>query len=132
MLFPSTRVALRCLKFLTTQSKPGFSSTFQSIPDRGNDVRLMDLVLEKSAASTTNAESRVTMISAVLFPKRTKPLAAKFWQHSGDGISSRRADFFHKAFTEGHLVPRQRDKPSPASTKPTSKGPRRYQKGGAD
>ena len=119
MLFPSTRVAMRCLKFLMT-SQPDLSE--------GNGVRLIDLVLEKPSHSANSANSRATMISAVLFLKSSTPIASKFWQHSGDGISSRRAEFFHRAFNEGHLVPRQREHLTLSGTKSTLKGPRRYQK----
>ena len=56
------------------------------------------------------------IISAVVFPRAHAKVAKIFWQHSGDGISSRRAEYCHKAFEEGRLI-----------TVTPSKGPRRYQ-----
>ncbi|KAK4694899.1 hypothetical protein P7C71_g2754, partial [Lecanoromycetidae sp. Uapishka_2] len=50
--------------------------------------------------------------------------------HTGDGVSSRRAEYCHKAFNEGHLATHQYITGSQNSDDPKtpSKGPRRYQK----
>ena len=75
----------------------------------------------------------------------TFPFGKQYWQHSGDGVSSRRAEFCHKLFAEGLLVriPDDGSAPAAASTpasatpspappavtgmKP-SRGPKRYRR----
>ncbi|KAL8760375.1 MAG: hypothetical protein Q9184_003367 [Pyrenodesmia sp. 2 TL-2023] len=74
------------------------------------------------------------MVSAVIYPKRHASIAKGFWQHSGEGISSRRAELCHRAFIDGFLVPRSEygdgNKDAVPASPPTSlKGPRRYRKG---
>lgn len=55
-----------------------------------------------------------------MFPAGEFKIAKQFWQHSGDGISSRRAEFCHQELEEGSLV-----EPSELSNRP-AKGPKRY------
>lgn len=45
------------------------------------------------------------MVSAVIYPKRHSAVAKSFWQHTGEGISSRRAELCHRAFIDGFLAP---------------------------
>ena len=130
---PSHATASRCLDFLTSQSptlKEGrHLSTVVLTPridDRGTKVA---------------AEKTYSLVVAVLFPRTSFPIAKTFWQHTGEGISSRRAEVFHEAFIKGHLVV------NPASQHPTtseihavaltnpshiSKGPQRYRKRSAN
>lgn len=71
------------------------------------------------------------IVSVILFPQIHYKVAKTFWQHSGDGISSRRAEFCHKAFDEGLLLATI-DKSTEASIVSSlmlGKGPRRYQRG---
>ena len=128
MLFPSTCVASRCLDFMIMHASLRSGPLSQPTESNGKDIRLMDLVLCRSDVLTNGVERRATMISAVLFPKSSASLAAEFWQHSGEGISSRRAEFFYKAFSEGHLVPRPDDDQDLVAVRSTLKGPRRYRK----
>ena len=78
-----------------------------------------------------NDETKST-ISAVLFPERFSKVAKAFWQHTGEGISSRRAEYCHKAFNDGRLIAESICKPIDiVTTKVAStpcKGPRRYRK----
>jgi len=65
----------------------------------------------------------------VLFPKAIWPTAKSFWQHTGEGISSRRAEFCQLAFDQKTLV----DATSISnSTLPIAKGPKRYQRTSVD
>lgn len=70
------------------------------------------------------------IVSAIIFPRDHTKVVKTFWQHSGDGISSRRAEYCHKAFEDGRLttqiIPVQQT--IGACLTPPSKGPRRYQK----
>lgn len=73
------------------------------------------------------------MISAVVYPKVYSPVVKSFWQHTGEGISSRRAELCHKAFNDGFLAPRATNRRGNGNRRPftdqrSCKGPRRYQK----
>ncbi|KAI4279378.1 MAG: hypothetical protein LQ337_000301 [Flavoplaca oasis] len=72
------------------------------------------------------------MVSAVVYPKRHSALAKSFWQHTGDGISSRRAELCHRAFNDGFLAPRIDDSDDNdqihCAHHKSIKGPLRYQK----
>ncbi len=115
MLFPSSRTARRCLNFI--QAKEAISSSAQ--------LRVVDLWLDKTRTNSETLKKVSPSISAVIFPKALFPIAKQYWQHSGDGVSSRRAEFCHGLFQEGLLV-------EATPLRPTSngfhKGPRRYQK----
>ena len=83
------------------------------------------------------AEALCPLVVAVVFARTCFPTAKAFWQHTGEGISSRRAEVFHKAFIGGHLMVSQSAQSTPpaeaymtASMVPpsTSKGPQRYRK----
>lgn len=71
------------------------------------------------------------VVSAVFFPRNHRQVAKTFWQHSGDGISSRHAEFCHQAFDDGFLSATVDDDVESAEISPlmVGKGPRRYQKG---
>lgn len=63
------------------------------------------------------------------FPTRALPCRKQYWQHSGDGVSSRRAEFCHGLFRDGLLVLNDRS-PSPPSShqQKLRRGPKRYQR----
>ncbi|KAK7719326.1 Cystathionine gamma-synthase [Botryosphaeria dothidea] len=113
MLFPSHAVAVRCIEFFRKQT-----------PELGpNEVRVVDLVTNPEHK---HLEDRVLpRVSAVIFPKDRFKVAKTFWQHSGDGVSSRRAEYCHKAFEDGLLVEKSQ------AGQRMCKGPRRYQKKGS-
>ena len=114
-LFPSHTVAKRCVEFFQRQVP-------SLVP--GKSLRIIDLH-PNSGLPNGGVESEAAhvkpIMSAVIFPRSHTKVAKVFWQHSGDGISSRRAEYCHKAFNDGRLTV-QRAVMSP------SKGPRRYQK----
>ncbi|KAF2144619.1 uncharacterized protein K452DRAFT_325148 [Aplosporella prunicola CBS 121167] len=110
MLFPSHACAARCVDFFRQQAP-------ELTP---NQVRIVDLVPNPDHR---HPENRVQpRVSAVLFPKDRFKIAKTFWQHSGDGVSSRRAEYCHNAFEEGILVEQSK------VGQRMSKGPKRYQK----
>ena len=114
-LFPSHPVATRCAEFLQEQ-----------VPYLvlGKSLRLVDLY-PTSGPSNGEVESEAMhfkpIISAVILPRDDAKIAKAFWQHSGDGISSRRAEYCHRAFDHGRLIIQK-------TAIPPVKGPRRYQK----
>ncbi|CAG87023.2 DEHA2D09350p [Debaryomyces hansenii CBS767] len=90
MVFPSYSVAKRCREFVKAKS------------DKSNlSVRILQLStappedeLEKSSVIESN-------IGVIFFPSSEFPLAKNYWQHSGEGISSRMGEYvlkeiFHK------------------------------------
>lgn len=113
ILFPSSAVATRCLDFFHKQAP-------ELVPSQ---VRVVNLVANPEHK---HPEDRVSpTVSAVIFPKDNFKIGKAFWQHSGDGVSSRRAEYCHKAFEDGLLVEK-----SQAGLR-QCKGPRRYQKKGS-
>ncbi|KAL6149750.1 Cystathionine gamma-synthase [Exserohilum turcicum] len=114
MLFPTHAIAARCQDFFFSQA-----------PDlNASQVRILDFLPIGEKERSHEFDIISPRISAVLFPKERFSIAKAFWQHSGDGVSSRRAEYCAQLFKEGTLVE--------ASTLETplrvSKGPRRYQK----
>ncbi|KAK0249341.1 hypothetical protein B0A54_03754 [Friedmanniomyces endolithicus] len=116
MLFPTHSCGARCVEFFRRQ---------QPEADRSN-VRILDFVPHPEKAPPTQAKRVLPRVTAVVYPEELWPTAKVFWQHTGEGISSRQADFCQKAFDEGSMV--ESGSVSPSGTPRLSKGPRRYQK----
>ncbi|TGZ80259.1 cystathionine gamma-synthase [Ascodesmis nigricans] len=110
-LYPSLRIANRSRDFILQRS------TTAPIPT----VRVIGLArLPPQAESPSIANFIACEVYAVMFPSSEYGVAKQFWQHSGDGISSRRAEFCLKLLEEQQLVEvGSQDAPRP-------KGPRRY------
>lgn len=115
MLFPSKRTSERCQAF--------FYDKRQSLPT--SSVRLLHLEPKTHAAG----KNVLSSLSCVFFPAEEFPTAKQVWQHSGDGISSRRGEFCLQALREGLLVPVQAPKAISPTQDVYGKGPRRYQRG---
>ena len=118
MLFPSWRTAERCQEFILRkriQQPDGLSA----------EPRILDLVIEDDLDVV--GRNAVTAICAVVLPVSDWQNAKRFWQHTGEGVSSRRAEIFRKAFDDGHLQPRAGIARSERVV-PPAKGPRRYQR----
>lgn len=114
MLFPTHATAARCREFILRQA-----------PDvDASKVRILDLVPAAENARSEELAIISPKISAVFFPQDHFKIAKAFWQHSGDGVSSRRAEYCHHLFNNGFLV----DASSLGAAARPCKGPRRYQK----
>jgi len=112
VLFPSPAVATRCMVFLS-----------QQVPQlERHKVRITELVPIDQRIYTADTNFVLPKISAVLFPSEHFAIAKTFWQHSGDGTSSRRAGYCHQLFKEGLLV----EKAEAENATIFCKGPRRY------
>lgn len=112
MLFPSHVIANRMLDFM-----------HRLAPDSRALAHIIDFV--PNPRTQHDETQRVTpRLSAVLYPAEHWPVAKQFWQHSGDGVSSRRAEFCEKALLDGSMV----DKASIYDKPRITKGPRRYQR----
>ncbi|CAI6338410.1 unnamed protein product [Periconia digitata] len=112
MLFPTHVIAERCRNFITSR-----------VSGAEQLVRIVDLVPISEKARSEELTIISPRVSAVLFPQEHFPVAKQFWQHSGDGVSSRRAEYCHGLFVEGVLV---ESSTINISSRPC-KGPRRYQ-----
>ena len=126
ILFPSNAVAMRCVEFLNAQ-----------VPTlvRGKDLRVVDFypcLRLRIGTRSRGKKSVAPLISAVIFPGIHSKVAKTFWQHTGDGISSRRAEFCRKAYEDGLLSTENCIADYVESNMDDSvvlsKGPRRYQK----
>lgn len=122
MLFPSERTARRCVKFMLSRDQPL----------RPDQLQVIDLVLDHSRDLPEVLKKICPCISAVVYPEEFFPVAKQFWQHSGEGVSSRRAEFCHSLFNEGLLVDAKILRTSTNGVAKPCKGPRRYQKGSID
>ncbi|TPX18120.1 uncharacterized protein E0L32_002629 [Thyridium curvatum] len=113
MLFPTEAAASRCLRFMQARS-----------PSRPDLLDSMHFGLDLSKPDAAPLKSLAPAISAVLFHQDDFPLAKQYWQHSGEGVSSRRAEFSHGLFKDGLLAPKQEAR----RTSPKPRGPKRYQR----
>lgn len=115
MLFPTKKTAQRCLQFIKDKAPADLLA----------DLEVLHLVLDVSKESSEALQTVRPAVSAVLYTAEAFPVAKQYWQHSGDGVSSRRAEFCHGLLTDGLLVleaPR-----SPRESYQKCRGPRRYQ-----
>ncbi|KAF6835744.1 cystathionine gamma-synthase [Colletotrichum musicola] len=95
MLFPTKLAAAWCTNFLRDKT-PAHAV-------EGLDI--VHLVLDLSRPEATAIEPLLPSVSAVLFHRDAYKCARQFWQHSGVGISSRRAEYCHCLLNQGMLVP---------------------------
>jgi cystathionine gamma-synthase len=119
MLFPSLRTARRCADFVCARD----------LATRASQLRIITLVLDTQRINTEALKKAHPSISALLLPKDAFNIAKEYWQHSGDGISSRRAEFCHGLFQEGLLVEDVVSSSIENGEKRFCKGPKRYQRG---
>ncbi|CCU82594.1 hypothetical protein BGHDH14_bgh00156 [Blumeria hordei DH14] len=120
LLLPSSRAAKRCLEYLQSVKSVVPPDHFQQL----------DFVLDHSKTKLEALKRLSPSISAVFFPAEAFPTAKKYWQHTGEGVSSRKAEFCHNLFREGIIVEQGEDSiSSPTGARGICTGPRRYQKG---
>ncbi|KAH9904600.1 PLP-dependent transferase [Xylariomycetidae sp. FL2044] len=118
ILFPTRKTAQRCLDFIREKAP----STVV------NRLTIASLVLNPAKEVPEALKALSPSVHAVLCSADAFPFAKQYWQHAGDGVSSRRAEFCHTLFNEGILV-LQDSLSSPQPTyKKSGRGPRRYQR----
>lgn len=125
MLFPNPTVARRCVQFMRRYCEPALLQ----------GLEVIDFGLDQSQDLSPQLKALGPTISAVLFVAEAFPVAKQYWQHSGDGTSSRRAEFCHGLLREGllcRLEPGTRSPPGGHQAKVPCRGPRRYQRNSVD
>jgi cystathionine gamma-synthase len=119
MLFPSIKTARRCIDFVKARD----------LATKASQLRTINFVLDPGRITTETLRKARPSVSVVLLPKDSFRIAKEYWQHSGDGISSRRAEFCHGLFQDGLLVEETILKPIENGEQRFCKGPKRYQRG---
>lgn len=119
MLFPSQSAARRCVDFVHAQG-----SSIQL-----SQLRVLHLVLRPNKLTSPALQKVCPSVSAVLLPGENFVVAKQYWQHSGDGISSRHAEFCHGLFQEGLLVEEFMSSIAKRGEQRICRGPKRYQRG---
>lgn len=112
MLFPTPRCAARCRDFILKQNRAVDPVL----------VRTLDFIPHPDKVATADPTKVLPKLSAVIYPAVLWPTAKSFWQHTGEGVQSRRAEFCQKALDDHFLVEKSSAAPRVA------KGPRRYQR----
>lgn len=112
MLFPSHRAATHCQDFIL-----GRDSAIDI-----HSLRVLDFV--PAPDHKDDGLAKAIRFSALFYPLDVHKHAKTFWQHTGEGVSSRRAEYCKKMFDEGVLV----EKGSVDGLERYCKGPRRYRK----
>jgi cystathionine gamma-synthase len=118
MLYPTKKTAQRCLQFIRNRVSEDLLS----------DLQIINLVLDTTKKDTEALRPVHPAISAVLFKEEAFPVAKQYWQHSGDGVSSRRAEFCHGLFNDDFLVVEAPSRSPTQPHHPVFRGPRRYQR----
>ncbi|POR36878.1 Cystathionine gamma-synthase [Tolypocladium paradoxum] len=121
MLFPTPLAARRCLDFVRQRAQPDVLPCLD----------VVDLALDASRDVSPLLKRLLPTISAVVFPQVAFPLAKQYWQHTGDGASSRRAEFCHDLFRDRLLVPVPGSRSAHQTPTRPFRGPRRYQRPGS-
>lgn len=89
MVFPSYNVAKRCREFIKSRSK------LQNSPRR-----VLQLTTPAPANDFEKSSVIEATIGAVIMKAEEFPIAKQYWQHSGEGVSSRMAEYVLKAVFE--------------------------------
>lgn len=116
-LFPSPKTANCCYDFMISRI----------LPANTRDVKIVNLRMAAVPSNEGSSEKMISSgLSCVIYPKEYSSVAKQVWQHTGDGISSRRGEFCLRALKNGYLVENSR-KPEQSSIRWSHKGPKRYQ-----
>ncbi|KAK4140084.1 pyridoxal phosphate-dependent transferase [Dichotomopilus funicola] len=121
-LFPTRQIADRCVSFVKTHAPPAAFSSLSTA----------HLVLDTTQPTSGALAALSPAISAVLCSQEAFPFVKQYWQHTGDGVSSRRAEFCHNLFKDGLLRLDEEGSVRTTQNVPTSpkpcRGPKRYQR----
>ncbi|CAG8560702.1 4160_t:CDS:2 [Ambispora gerdemannii] len=98
LLFPSRKAAQRCRDFLRKYYTPldalSLSASTSISKASSTIARLAEItVLAPTAEHVESSLPNAVTLYVVIFPKDAFPVAKLYWQHTGDGISSRQAEY---------------------------------------
>ncbi|KAF3058982.1 hypothetical protein CFAM422_011787 [Trichoderma lentiforme] len=116
MLFATAAAGQRCLEFMRQRVTPQISK----------QIFVVNLALDTSKDLSPLLKKLGPTISGVIFPEESFPVAKEYWQHTGDGVSSRRAEFSHELFKLGQLIPINEQQYHHAVLEKPVRGPKRY------
>ncbi|CAK9438836.1 uncharacterized protein LODBEIA_P30600 [Lodderomyces beijingensis] len=88
LVFPSYKVAKRCREFIKKRS--------------GGKIRVLQLSTAEPVTEAEKSTKVGTSVGVTFFPKSDFPLAKSYWQHSGEGISSRMGEYINKELFTAH------------------------------
>ncbi|KAL3470184.1 pyridoxal phosphate-dependent transferase [Aspergillus californicus] len=114
ILFPSPNTARICESFISSRVSP----------EESQKIRVLNLTPTQQLA--TELPTVTSLLSCVIYLKDHAKIAKQVWQHTGDGVSSRRGEFCLSALKDGLLV-EQKASALDATPQRFCKGPRRYQ-----
>lgn len=117
MLFPSVKTASRCQQFIISKIPENEAPT----------VRIVNLVM-CPRLDIQDSSHIVSRLSCVIYPNKYGKIAKQVWQHSGDGISSRRSEYCLGALNDGYLVEENQGETGMTKAPMIQKGPKRYQR----
>lgn len=112
MLFPIATAAQACLAFIGAHGETTSESR----------CRVVSFVPQSGEAQ--DPMSDLLGFSAVFFPQICFKAAKTFWQHTGEGVSSRRADYLRHHYEKGSIA----EEGSASVSSRQRKGPKRYRK----
>lgn len=114
-LFASVKTARICHSFIVSKVTV----------EQSRNVRIVNFVPSPHAEVGPNTIT--SSLSCVVYPKEFFPIAKQVWQHSGNGISSRRGEFCLRALQDGFLAEEKHSVTAESISQRPCKGPRRYQ-----
>ena len=112
MLFPTTSAAEKCKHFFENQGSKLGSQL----------ARIYNFV--PNADINDSIAGKTLSFSAIIYSEALSKLAKAFWQHTGEGVSSRRAEYCRKLYEQGVLV----EKHAREEFQQQCKGPKRYRR----
>ncbi|EPS40310.1 hypothetical protein H072_5867 [Dactylellina haptotyla CBS 200.50] len=120
MIFPSALVAATCKSFIGTRSERCTDDGKSEPPIYS--IRVASLA---SSLQTPEVSGLRPDIWVIFVPNQLYKYAREFWQHTGEGISSRRAVFAHTCLNDGQLLFKEHHDASPSNPQ-LPRGPSRY------
>ncbi|GAO48188.1 putative cystathionine gamma-synthase [Saitoella complicata NRRL Y-17804] len=117
MLYPSRRVAERSREFILAKTPA----------DAPPLVRIVEFTRQCSPTEDDRTTAGPVRLFIVLFPAELYSIAKQFWQHTGDGVSSRMAEYFlHTDNLPSREITPLSAAESPLRADKFSKGPYRF------
>ncbi|KAG6038844.1 Folylpolyglutamate synthetase [Claviceps citrina] len=121
LLLPSRGAANRCVDFVLRMQ-----------PSSARQISILELVLDASKPITHLLKKLSPTVCAVLLPEYAYAFAKQYWQHTGDGVSSRQAEFCHSLLKDGLFIPGTGTEISYGNLTRATRGPKRYQRADLD